>query len=259
MSSFTFSDCPTTVPLTAGERDGKKASVGTLSLTVRNVTTRGLIGTLSVQPEDMVRSGWFKIAGAAATSPAKRDIDCEANATQTIKVDLAVPEGAPPGRKIFTLRIATERDPDNDFADSPTVAFEIPEAAPKFEPKKPFPWWIAAVAAAALVVVGGVIWALLPKSRMPSGLVGQNLTKVIDILVQSDLELDVVFQKEPLDKEPTLEVLAVNPEEGSSVRKGQLAKITYSVPKNGGFGFGNTCTAYTDQRFKTCKKYYQSL
>ena len=237
MSSFTFSDCPTTVSLADGTRDGKTVSTGSLALTVRNVTPRGLTGTLSVQPDDMAQSGWFKIAGAAATSPAKRDIECEASATQTVTVNVAVPEGAPPGRKVFTLRVATERDPDNDFADSPTVAFEVKAPAPKAEPKKPFPWWIPAVAAVALVaaiIVGVVVWKFIPEDAqvVPAGLKGKLLPDAILALSDSDIDVDpehFTAQMVAVAGKQNFEVVDVNPAEGMVLKAGQKLTLTVNT------------------------------
>ncbi len=77
MSSFTFSDCPVEVPLAEADRDGKKVSIGSLRLNVRNTTAHSLIGLVSIQPDAMARSGWFAIKDGLRTSPTEREIECD--------------------------------------------------------------------------------------------------------------------------------------------------------------------------------------
>ncbi len=71
------------------------------------------------------------------------------------------------GRKTFGLSRRDQDRPDIDFADSPSIAFEVKAVPAKVEPKKPFPWWIAAVAVLAIAVVGGLVWFLLPRTSGP--------------------------------------------------------------------------------------------
>jgi serine/threonine-protein kinase len=74
-------------------------------------------------------------------------------------VQLKVPAGSPAGSYSFRLDAISEADPDEDFTEGPSVAFQVPEP-PK---KKPFPWWIVIVAAAVvlLIVIGIVVWLLV--------------------------------------------------------------------------------------------------
>ena len=169
MSSFEFADCPTSLPLAPAARAGKVIQTGTLLLTLRNRTNRAVAGRLSVRPDAGSRPAWFGIDGAPPTRPDERDINLDPNATVSVKVSVMVPPDAPVGSHIFVVRVAAENDPDNDFAESPSVAFVVtPTAAPAASPRQKFPWWAVAVAAALVTVLGGgAIWWTLRKSRSP--------------------------------------------------------------------------------------------
>ena len=62
----------------------------------------------------------------------------------------------------------SEVDPDEDFTEGPSVAFDV---AP--QPKKPFPWWILAVVGAVvlLIVIGVVVSLLVRDGGTKSGAV----------------------------------------------------------------------------------------
>lgn len=260
MPSFTFKDCPTSLTLSDTIIEGKAVSGGSVSLTVSNTTARSLVGTLSVQPEAMAGSGWVRITGASSTHPAMCEIECAAHSSQAVRLEVAVPAGTLPGWKIVSLRITTETDPDNDFSDSPGIAFEIEAPAHRVDAPRRFPSWIPAVAASVILAIGLAIWWLLPGARMPKGLIGSDISKAIAMLVESDLALDLVVERKPVPGDRILEVLSVEPAENVPLTKGQKVKIIMSVPILGGYGFGNmVCNAYTGPRLVDCKRYYAAL
>ena len=158
MASFEIADCPTTLALA---RNASGAQAGTLALNVRNATDRPQAGRVRVEPQAGAQPGWFMIEGASPTSPAEMDLDFDARASRTVKVAVAVPAGTPGGDHVFRVRMTSERDPDNDYTQSPAVAFKVapPEVKPVVTPKTRFPWWAVAAAVAVLVVVVGVfVW-----------------------------------------------------------------------------------------------------
>jgi hypothetical protein len=158
MASFEIADCPTTLTLA---KDAKGGQAANLALNVRNATDRTQAARVRVEPQGGAQAGWFAVEGASPTSPAEKDLDFEARATQTVRVAVAVPAGTPGGDHLFRVRVTSERDPDNDYTQSPAVAFKVlpPEVAPVVAPKAKFPWWaIAAAAAVLLVVVGVFVW-----------------------------------------------------------------------------------------------------
>ena len=122
------------------------------SFTVTNTTAQALRGHLVARPRDPAKPEWFSVAGESVR-------DFGPNAAERVVVQLKVPPGSPAGSYSFRLDAISEADPDEDFTEGPSVAFQVPEP-PK---KKPFPWWIVIVAAAVvlLIVIGIVVWLLV--------------------------------------------------------------------------------------------------
>ena len=115
------------------------------SFTVSNASGRALRGRAEVRATDAAQQGWLSVVGDG-------ERDFPANGTHQIAVRVAAPPGSPAGKFSFRLDMVSAQNPDEDFAEGPTVSFEVPAPAPK----KPFPWWIVAVAAAVVLVIGGL-------------------------------------------------------------------------------------------------------
>ena len=119
---------------------------------VTNTSPQALQGQLLARPREPAKPEWFSVVGESMREFAP-------NAAEQVVVQLKVPRGSPPGSYSFRLDAVSEDDPDEDFTEGPSVAFEVPEP-PK---KKPFPWWIVAVAAGIvlLIIIGVVVWLLV--------------------------------------------------------------------------------------------------
>ncbi|MCI0394460.1 MAG: hypothetical protein L0332_21075 [Chloroflexi bacterium] len=125
--------------------DGKKQ--GEVSFTVSNTSGRALDGRARIVPQAGTPLNWFTLADEAQRSFA-------VNGTQQYTVNIAVPPDAPAGRYLFRLDMVGIANPDEEFAEGPTVAFDVATPTPT---KKPFPWWILLLILAGLVVcVAGV-------------------------------------------------------------------------------------------------------
>lgn len=122
------------------------------SFTVTNTTPQALRGHLVARPREPAKPDWFSVAGESVR-------DFGPNAAERVVAQLKVPAGSLAGSYSFRLDAISEADPDEDFTEGPSVAFQVPEP-PK---KKPFPWWIVIVAAAVvlLIVIGIVVWLLV--------------------------------------------------------------------------------------------------
>jgi serine/threonine-protein kinase len=122
------------------------------SFTVTNTTSQALRGHLVARPREPAKPEWFSVAGESVR-------DFGPNGAERVVVQLKVPPRSPAGSYSFRLDAISEADPDEDFTEGPSVAFQVPEP-PK---KKPFPWWIVIVAAAVvlLIVIGIVVWLLV--------------------------------------------------------------------------------------------------
>jgi beta-lactam-binding protein with PASTA domain len=121
--------------------------------TVTNRSAQGLRGHLLTRPREPAKPEWVSVVG----DPVR---DFAANAAEQVVVQLDVPRGSPPGSYSFRLDAVSEDDPDEDFTEGPSVAFEV---TPPPQPKKPFPWWIliAVGAVVLLAIIGVVVWLLV--------------------------------------------------------------------------------------------------
>jgi beta-lactam-binding protein with PASTA domain len=152
----------------AGQRVNlDKTGAAQASFTVTNTSPEGRKGRLLTRPREPAKPEWLSVVGEPGRSFAP-------NAAEQVVVQLNLPPGSPPGSYSFRLDAVSEDDPDEDFTEGPSVAFEV---APPPEPgKKKFPWCILIVAGAVvlLIVIGVVVWLLLRDRPKPvPAVVGQ--------------------------------------------------------------------------------------
>jgi beta-lactam-binding protein with PASTA domain len=123
--------------------------------TVTNTSPQPLRGRLVARPRDPAKPEWLTVAGESVR-------DFAPNGAQQVVVELKVPPGTTPGSYSFRLDAVSEDDPDEDFTEGPSVAFDV-TAPPPPPPKKKFPWWILAIVGAVvlLIIIGVVIWLLV--------------------------------------------------------------------------------------------------
>jgi hypothetical protein len=126
------------------------AGRGELTFTVSNTLGQPVRVRTVIEPEGQAPRDWFTLMGDA-------ERDLAPDGTQSYSVKLAVPPGTPEGQHAFHLLVANVANPDEQFAIGPSVAFQVQRPVPVA--KKPFPWWIVAVAAGVLLITGGAITA----------------------------------------------------------------------------------------------------
>jgi hypothetical protein len=139
----------------AGQRVNLDSSgTAKASFTVTNTGAQALRGRLLTRPSDPAKPEWLSIVG----EPVR---DFAPNAAEQVVVQLDVPPNSTPGSYSFRLDAVSEADPDEDFTEGPSVAFDI--AAPPPPAKKKFPWWILAVVGAVLllIIIAVVVWLLV--------------------------------------------------------------------------------------------------
>jgi hypothetical protein len=124
---------------------------GEVTFTVTNSLGRPVRGRAVVVPEGPVPPEWFSITGDI-------ERDFPPNGTHVFQVQVAVPPAQAVGAHAFHLLVADPSNPDEHFADGPSVALRVP--APVVVARRRIPWWIpvAAVAALLIVVLAGVLW-----------------------------------------------------------------------------------------------------
>jgi hypothetical protein len=141
-------DSDITTPVTEIALNEQRA--GELTFTVSNATTASIRGESVIIPGPGAQLEWFTVDRPVRTY--------QRGQADQVSVAVAVPADAPPGSYSFLLRTLLGGGvPEEDFDDSPSVSFTVPEPPappPPPPPKKPFPWWI-------LLVIGGIVLAVI--------------------------------------------------------------------------------------------------
>ncbi len=128
---------------------------GELSFTVSNALGRPVRARINLVPEGNTKREWLSIAGEP-----ERDFAADGTQQVTVRVNAA---GAPQGTFSFHVLVSSLNNPDEEYANGPTVSVEAPAAAP---PPKKFPWWIVALAAGVVVIIA-VAAIIFSKAKGP--------------------------------------------------------------------------------------------
>lgn len=201
------------------------------AFSVTNTTGAPLTVGTKVLADPPAQESWFTIAGAA-------ERELAANETDQVTVEAKPPADAPAGQyklRLLVFSVARGRAGE-DFTEGPTVAVEIPAKDQPAPRPKPFPWWIVGVAAAAVLVLGGLItWLVWPKAPEVPTLVGLPLQQALDKLETIKLVPGEV--REELTGQATGgTVTGQTPEPGEVVDKGSkvdlvIEAVSIEVPK----------------------------
>jgi hypothetical protein len=148
------------VTTASGAIDLDAGRSGAASFSVTNVSGAALRGRALPVADPPAQADWFTIAGGAERS-------FPAGGTERYEVDVTATPTTPPGAYRFRLDVLGTDNPDEVQAHGQWVSFQVP-APPKAQPRR-VPWpWIAAVAAAVVVLAAGVTaWALTHREPTP--------------------------------------------------------------------------------------------
>jgi hypothetical protein len=149
---------PSTFTVTAA---GQRVNLGIsgaarASFTVTNTSTQTLKGRMLTRPGDPASPDWFSVLGESVR-------DFGPNEAEQIVVQLQVPQTASPGSYTFRLDAVSAVDPDEDFTEGPSVAFDV-EATPPKKRKFPWvPWWVVGVAGGVvlLIIIAVVVFLIV--------------------------------------------------------------------------------------------------
>ncbi|WP_395672927.1 PASTA domain-containing protein [Inquilinus sp.] len=153
MPSFEIPDIPPKAALKTETQGNQTVSTGAVTFTVTNKTGQGLAGRVTIEPQGEAKAEWFSVDGES-------ERQFIANGTHTFTVRIKTAPEAKAGAYSLKVRAVAVNDPDNDFAESPVVAFDI-AAPPPETPKKKLPWWIFAAIGGGVAVVAGVVVAVI--------------------------------------------------------------------------------------------------
>ncbi|KQY30825.1 serine/threonine kinase [Caulobacter sp. Root487D2Y] len=221
MPSFEIPDGPTTVAL---KKEGGFHK-GNAVFGVTNKTEEGLTARFSVQVQGDGKPEWYQVQGEPERPVA-------AGENQTVTVVAKIPAATPAGQHRIKLRVTNVNDPDNDSTDSTAATVTVPAAGPAAPPvKKPFPWWILAVAGGVLVLVIGVIIAIVAMSggsKVPD-VVGQPYAEAVKALDKAGYTAVKRADKEAGDKPPET-VLDQSPAAKTKAKKTDTILLTVAAP-----------------------------
>lgn len=217
----------------AGQKVNLDASgTAQASFTVTNTSAQTLRARLLTKPSEPAKPEWLSNIG----EPVR---DFAPNASEQVVVQVNVPPASPPGSYSFRLDAVSEVDPDEDFTEGPSVAFEV--AAPPAEGKRKFPWWILAVVGAVvlLIIIGVVVWLIVQDggSKQVSsgtGTIPGTFTFDVDTGTTRGREADLFWrqlttverQMQPLNRATLVNLGA---RDFDSLTADDLSKLTYAT------------------------------
>jgi hypothetical protein len=191
--------------------------------TVTNTSAQELTGRLLTKPQEPAKPEWLSIVGDSTR-------DFGPDAAEQVVVQLSVPPTSPPGSYSFRLDAVSEANPDEDYTEGPSVAFEVAAAAPA--PKKKFPWWIFVVIGAVvlLIVIGVVVWLLTKdngnkKSVAVPSVIGQTQAQALQVLTGAGFQVAVKDQPVRIGVAGVGAVLRQDPQANTKAPKGSTVTI----------------------------------
>ena len=215
-SPFTITAPASTVPLRTS-RLGESTRLGQVTFTVSNASGLPLRGRAMLVPENPSCAPWLRVEGEAERDFAVGD-------TEQYLVQVRLPAGAAAGDYVFRLDMVGVENPDELYTRGPSVTFQAPPTLP-VPASKPFPWWIAAVAG-AVVVLGALAIALWPRHATVPPVRGLPAAQAIARLTSARLQ---IAGSEPVADGvvPAGQAVRCDPPEGASVKRG--AKVALFV------------------------------
>lgn len=126
---------------------------GQATFTVSNTFEQAALGRGKVVPAEPAQEDWYQIAD---------DIERTLRPDQTTEytVRVKVPDGTPTGDYSMRFDMVLLDNRDEVAVEGPSVTVKHKAEVPEPNGKR-FPWWILGVAAAVLLIIGGVLWFVL--------------------------------------------------------------------------------------------------
>jgi hypothetical protein len=197
---------------------------GSASFTVSNASGRALRGRARLFTANQVASPWLTIAGDA-------ERDFPVAGVQQYTVQIAVPTTASPGSYSFRLDEVGVENPDEQYAQGPSVAFEVPAPPPPPPPPPAIPWWIFVVIAAVVLAIAGIVAFLLLRNVTPPDVVGQTRTNAEATIKASSLAEGTLTTRVSVRGTPDI-VVAQTPVAGTPVpRNSRMDLVVSALPR----------------------------
>lgn len=181
MSFFSITAAATSIRLDA-------SGTGRNTFTLSNNSGHSARVRVDLRAQEPAQQEWLSIEGEV-------EREFPAGGTQQVAGKVTVPAGTAPGTYAFRLNVVSVDNPDDDFAEGPSISFEVAESAPK----KGFPWWIPV---AAVIVLGLGIGAWFIFSGGVPDVVGQDAKAAQTKLAEAKFEIGTVTKRFTGRKQP---------------------------------------------------------
>jgi hypothetical protein len=229
MSSFEIPDGPTTVELKSQSVKGKALRTATVTFTVTNRTVSRLACRLKAAPQGDAMADWFEIQG-------EKERLFAASETQKVTINITVPVEVSSSDIKFRLQAMNVNDPGNDYAESAVATLALPNVKRPdvvVDPKSKL-WIYIAIAAALLIIVGGV--AFMVHKKRPDTTTTVNVPNVVgqkpdDAKIQlTNSGFNPVVNNVIVMFGPSMgKVISQTPGAGSAAAKGSNVAISVGV------------------------------
>jgi hypothetical protein len=187
---------------------------------VKNATNKPLKIGMQLSMSEPVHEDWLTIEG-----PTEHTLDVETMTQVSVKIQ--VPADCAPGKYSYRLRVFDPDQPGEVYTDGDSVYFEVPaKKAPVEEKEEPgpkkFKWWIPAAVAAAVVVVGVVVWLVWPAGvKLPDFTQNEwDQAKAVKFLEDNKLKPAIALQADPNPRSER-EILGQAPAPGTKAKEGE--------------------------------------
>lgn len=179
--------------------------------------------------ENSMQKDWFDIK-------VDSDWSLDSKATEQVTVDVNIPDSQPLGDYRFKLTVYSKDNPGDDFTTSEMICVKKQKIVVEEIKDGKFPWWMVAVAA-LLVVVVGVTWYILSDKPVDEEVIlpdvtTMKLSSALQKLNNADLEVDIAKIKKQYNKnlaEETVISQLPSPATTQKVKKGSKIILTIST------------------------------
>lgn len=191
---------------------------GAASFTVTNNTGDSLTASAKIKVLENGDESWFEIEG-------NQEREFSISDTQQYAVKVNIPEKLVATTCKIRLDVFSVENPDEIYAEGPAVEFKATDEKKEDDTVPPFPWWIVAVSAVAVVIGAGIIWwAMTPNTVIVPNVVQQTEADAKKLLKEAGLTMQST-SKLTVKRTDVGKVLAQTPDAETEIEKNGMVNI----------------------------------